>query len=110
MLGIDLERAWNHPAATPDTRKRILRTIIVEIIARVDGNQIDLMLHWQGGDHTQLKVRKARNGETRWTLNETTTNIIKELARQVPDLQIASILNRAGKRKHMDRSSYTSLS
>jgi len=32
MLGIDLERAWNHPAATPDTRKRILRTIIVEIM------------------------------------------------------------------------------
>src|SRR5207253_2999158 len=61
MLGTDLERAWNHPAATPDTLKRILRTIIVEIIARVDGNQIDLMIHWQGGDHTQIKVRKARN-------------------------------------------------
>jgi hypothetical protein len=56
----------------------------------------------QGGDHTQLKVRKARSGETRWTLNETTTNIIKELARQVPDLQIASILNRAGKRTGRD--------
>jgi hypothetical protein len=69
MLGTDLERAWNHPAATPDTRKRILRTLIVEIIARVDGDQIDLMIHWQGGDHTQIKVRKARNGETRWTLN-----------------------------------------
>jgi hypothetical protein len=29
-------------AATPETRKRILRTVIVEIIARVDDNQIDL--------------------------------------------------------------------
>jgi hypothetical protein len=102
MLGTDLERAWNHPAATPDTRKRILRTLIVEIIARVDGNQIDLMIHWQGGDHTQIKVRKARNGETRWTLNEETAEIIKQLARQVPDQRIASILNRAGKRTGRD--------
>jgi DNA invertase Pin-like site-specific DNA recombinase len=102
MLGTDLERAWNHPAATPDTRKRILRTLIVEIIARVDGDQIDLMIHWQGGDHTQIKVRKARNGETRWTLNEETAEIIKQLARQVPDQRIASILNRAGKRTGRD--------
>jgi DNA invertase Pin-like site-specific DNA recombinase len=28
-LGTDLERAWNHRAATPETRKRILRTVIV---------------------------------------------------------------------------------
>jgi hypothetical protein len=36
---------------------------------------------FQRGDHTQLKVRKACNGETRWTLNETTADIIRELAR-----------------------------
>ena len=58
-LGTDLERAWSHPAATAETRKRILRTVIVEIIARVDDNGIDLKIHWQGGDHTQLNVRKA---------------------------------------------------
>jgi hypothetical protein len=97
-LGTDLEHAWHHPAATSETRKRILRTIIVEIIARVDDNLIDLKIHWQGGDHTQLNVRKARSGEHRWILDATTTDIIRELARQVPDLRIASILNRAGKR------------
>jgi hypothetical protein len=43
-------------------------------------------------------VRKARNGETRWTLNEKTADIIKKLARHVPDMRIASILNRAGNR------------
>jgi hypothetical protein len=32
-LGTDLERAWSHPAATPETRKRILRTVIFEIVA-----------------------------------------------------------------------------
>ena len=101
-LGTDLERAWNHRAATPETRKRILRTVIVEIIARVDDDQIDLKIHWQGGDHTQLSVHKARSGEHRWILDAPTTDIIRELARHVPDYRIAGILNRAGKRTGRD--------
>jgi DNA invertase Pin-like site-specific DNA recombinase len=101
-LGTDLERAWSHPAATAETRKRILRTVIVEIIARVDDNEIDLKIHWQGGDHTQLNVRKARSGEHRWILDAPTTDMIRGLARQVPDYRIASILNRAGKRTGRD--------
>jgi hypothetical protein len=90
-LGTDLERAWQHPTATSETRKRILRIVIVEIIARVDGNQIDIKIHWQGGDHTQINVRKPRSGEHRWVLDATTTDIIRELAQQVPDHRIANI-------------------
>ena len=101
-LGADLERAWNHPAATAETRKRIMRNVLVEIIARVDGDQIHLVLHWQGDDHSELKVQKARNGEHRWTLDATTTDIIRELARLMPDLLIAGLLNRAGKRTGRD--------
>jgi hypothetical protein len=71
-------------------------TVLVEIIARVDDDQIDLKLHWQGGDHTQLNVRKARSGEHRWILDAPTTDIIRDLARRVPDYRIAGILNRAG--------------
>ena len=103
-LGADLERAWNHPAATAETRKRIMRNVLVEIIARVDGDQIHLVLHWQGDDHSELKlkVQKARNGEHRWSLDATTTDIIRELARLMPDLLIAGLLNRAGKRTGRD--------
>ena len=100
-LGADLERAWNHPAATAETRKRILRTVLVEIIARVDGDEIHLVLHWQGDDHSELTVQKA-NGEHRWTLDATTTDIIRELTRLMPDLLIAGVLNRAGKRTGRD--------
>src|SRR5262249_8618630 len=57
-LGTDLERAWSHPAATAETRKGILLTVMVEIIARVDGNQIDLKIHWQGGDTLSLTCAK----------------------------------------------------
>lgn len=101
-LGADLEQAWNHPAACVETRKRILRTVLVEIVASVTGNEIDLMLHWHGGDHTNLKVIKPRSGEHRWMLDAATSDIIRELARLMPDMQIASVLNRAGKRTGRD--------
>jgi excisionase family DNA binding protein len=97
-LGADLERAWHHPAATPETRKRILRTVLSEIIARVEGEQINLVLHWQGGDHTTISVRKNGPGKHRWTTDASTDEMIRELARQMPDAAIAGALNRAGKR------------
>jgi len=56
QLGADLELAWSHPAATAATRKRILRTALNEIVVRKDGAVINLVLHWQGGDHTALQV------------------------------------------------------
>jgi len=97
-LGADLERAWNHPAATPETRKRILRTVLAEIIARVEGDQINLLLHWQGGDHTTISFRKNTSGKHRWTTDASTGDMIRELARLLPDSAIAAVLNRAGKR------------
>ena len=103
-LGADLEQAWNNPAAGVETRKRILRTVLVEIVASVTGNEIALVLHWHGGDHTELTVIKARTGAHRWMLDAETTDIIREVARLMPDMQIASLLNRAGKRTGRDNS------
>lgn len=96
-LGADLERVWQHPAATAATRKQILRTVLSEIVARVDEGQIRLVLHWQGGDHTELTVMKNRTGQHRWTADAETGALIRELARLMPDKAIAAILNRAGK-------------
>lgn len=96
-LGGDLERAWQHPAATASTRKQIVRTVLSEIVARVDEGQIKLVLHWQGGDHTELAVMKSRTGQHRWTVDAETDALIRELARLMPDKAIAAILNRAGK-------------
>ena len=56
-LGADLKLAWSHPAATSATRKRIVRAALNEIIVRIEGGFIEMVLHWQGGDHTALKVK-----------------------------------------------------
>ena len=64
-LGADLERAWDHERATPESRKPILRALLVEVVANIEGDRIGLRLHWQGGDHTELTVRKNRSGQHR---------------------------------------------
>lgn len=97
-LGTDLEAAWCHPAATVITRKRIIRVVLREVVARVEGEQIQLLLHWQGGDHTRLTVKKNRRGQTRWVVEPEIVDLIRTCARLMPDKAIAGMLNRTGKR------------
>ena len=97
-LGAELPRAWSHPSAGNEVRKRILRCVIREIVARVAEARIDLVIHWQGGDHTELTVAKNRVGQHRWTTNVEIQTLITQLARQLNDGSIASLLNRLGHR------------
>lgn len=97
-LGADLPQVWAHPAATSEVRKRILRTVIKEIVARVAEARIELIVHWQGGDHTELSVVKNRTGQHRWTANVEVQTLISQLARQLNDASTASLLNRLGHR------------
>jgi excisionase family DNA binding protein len=97
-LGADLEAAWRHPRATAETRKRILRAAIAEIVTRVADRTIDLVIHWQGGDHTRLIVPKNRPGQHRWSSSAAVDDLIRGLARQQPDAAIAATLNRGGLR------------
>lgn len=97
-MGHDLEAAWHHPASTAVTRKRIVRVVLREVVARVEGDQIHLLLHWQGGDHTRLAVKKNRRGQTRWCVEPQTTELIRACARLMPDKAIAGMLNRTGQR------------
>src|SRR5229473_5900210 len=95
-LGTDLPRLWDHPEATAATRKRILRTVIEEIIVTLETDRLRLKLHWKGGDHTTLEVARNRVGESRWKTNVETDQLIRDLARLAPDKSIAAILNRLG--------------
>jgi excisionase family DNA binding protein len=96
-LGADLECAWKSPRVSAITRKRILRTLIDEIIVRVEADALDLVIRWQGGDHSSLRVKKNRTGQHRWSTDADVVDLVRVLARQMPDQAIASVLNRAGK-------------
>ena len=98
-LGADLELAWSHPAATAATRKRVLRTALNEVVVRKEGPVINMVLHWKGGDHTALQVKLRLNaaGRHHWPPPEDTIALVRDLARLMPDQQIARLLNRSGK-------------
>jgi hypothetical protein len=98
-LGADLARAWTHPAATAAIRKRILRTALHEIVVKKQGALVELVLHWQGGDHTalQLQLRLNAAGRHHSRVPEDSIALVRELARLMPDAQIARLLNRCGK-------------
>jgi excisionase family DNA binding protein len=97
-LARDLPAVWTHPAASPEIKKHILRTVLKEIVVFVQDCRIRLVLHWQGGDHTELQVAKNRPGHHRWKTDVETEHVIQALARLMPDGHIASLLNRLGKR------------
>ena len=97
-LGSDLPLAWHDPAAGNETRKRILRAVIKEIIARVADVEVQLVIHWQGGDHTTLRVPRNRTGQHRWVTLAQVGELIEQLARQLNDASIAAQLNRLGHR------------
>jgi hypothetical protein len=97
-LGADLPLAWHGPAAGNEVRKRILRSVIKEIVVRVDDVEIQMVIHWQGGDHTALRVAKNRIGQHRWATPPDVQKLIEQLARQLNDAGIAALLNRLGHR------------
>ena len=96
-LSQDLPRVWNHPHSSPDLKKRIIRTVIKEIVVYLEDQKIKLVIHWNGGDHTELEVPKNKSGESPLRTDVETKKIISELARIMPDKHIVSFLNRIGK-------------
>ena len=96
-FGKDLAKAWNSPGVSVETRKKIIRLLVKEIIVDVVDDTLALVIHWQGGDHTEMTVKKNKVGQTRWTIEADVVDLVRVLARQLPDKAIAAILNRSGK-------------
>src|SRR6266478_2534897 len=93
-LARDLPRLWDDSRCSPEHKKRLLRIALKEIIATCEGDTIRLVLHWQGGDHTQVEFQKIRTGRHRYVTDDDLVEIVRALARIEPDARIASILNR----------------
>jgi DNA invertase Pin-like site-specific DNA recombinase len=97
-LDRDLERAWNDPATDVRLKKRILRTIIEEIVADIDtaAHQLEMVIHWKGGMHTVLRLPHRRRGQSRAHTPSSVIEAIRSLALVCDDEVIASFLNRNG--------------
>jgi DNA invertase Pin-like site-specific DNA recombinase len=98
-LAEDLPRIWADPATDVRSKKRIVRLLVEEIIARAPATvppQVELIVHWKGGTHTRLVVLRNRSGQHRRSTAQAVVEVVRDLARSLPDAEIARVLNRLG--------------
>lgn len=94
-LAGDLERVWQSPQSDARLKKRIVRTLMEEVIADVDSElgEIILHIHWKGGVHTELRLKRRRRGQVNHTSKDVVV-AVRSLARICSDDVIAGVLNR----------------
>jgi DNA invertase Pin-like site-specific DNA recombinase len=97
-MGKDLRRLWDEPQAPVELKKRILRTVIEEIVI----NRVEepaehrLQIHWAGGVHTELRVARNKTGMHRRMASGEVVELVRELVKVCDDKTIAGVLNRLG--------------
>ena len=95
-LAQDLPAVWNSPSTDKRLKQRIIRILIREIVADVDEKQreIVLLIHWAGGGHSELRLKKSDTGKHRHCTKIEAVEVIHKMAGKFPDEQIAATLNR----------------
>ena len=99
-LAGDLEAVWNSAHTDVRLKKRIVRTLIHEVIADVDAEQgaLILTIHWKGGIHTELQLCRRRRGQNSAQAPKDLVDAVRKLARVCSDEVIAGVLTRNGLR------------
>jgi hypothetical protein len=97
MLAADLKTVWTSPSTDARLKKRIVRTVIHEVIADIDQEaaEIVLVVHWIGGAHNEMRLPRRRRGQR----NSTSADVIaavRQLVLIADDDLIAGTLNRNG--------------
>jgi hypothetical protein len=99
-LAQDLPAIWNSTSTDMRLKQRIVRILVREIVADVDesASEIVLLLHWTGGRHSELRIKKNAMGKHRRCTSMEAVEAIREMAGKFSDQQIAATLNRLGLR------------
>ena len=97
-LAAKLETVWNCPDTDIRLKKRIVRTLIHEVVVDVDAEagELILVVHWKGGVHTELRLPRRRRGQNSKQTSKEIVHAVRTLARICSDEVIAGALNRNG--------------
>lgn len=96
-LAGNLRAVWTAPSTDARLKKRIVRTLIHEVVADLDdvASEIVLVIHWVGGVHTELRLPKRRRGQRNATPDDI-VDAVRQLVLIANDDVIAGVLNRNG--------------
>lgn len=101
-LGTDLQAVWDAPTTEARDRKRLVRTLIEEVQLRTEPKRHLVRIVWKGGATTDRDVVRLRGGQLKAT-SEDTIDLVRKLATDLDDAQIARTLNRQGRRSGLGR-------
>lgn len=105
-LAGDLSAAWHASGTSMRTRQRLVRALITDIIADVDEatREVVLVIHWKGGQHSELRVRKPKTGEHGCRTPDEALAVMRSMATRWSDADIAASLNRMSMRTGQGKS------
>jgi hypothetical protein len=85
-LAQDLPAVWNSPSTDMRLKQRIVHILIQEIVADVDegSREVILLIHWAGGRHSELRVKKYAIGRHRWCTSIEAIEVIRKMAARFP--------------------------
>jgi hypothetical protein len=101
----DLPRLWERPTTRTQDKKRLIRCLVEQVVVRVPDEEAPLAadVHWVGGAVTRIEVPEGRPGAHRYVTDEEIVELVRRLAAEFSDEQIARILYR--KRLKMSKGS-----
>jgi DNA invertase Pin-like site-specific DNA recombinase len=102
-LGRNLDEVWQAETTTMRDRKRLLRSVIEEVQIRTEQKRYLVRIVWKGGATTEREVLRLASpgGATATPLD--TVELVRQLAQEFDDSQIARILNRQRRRSGLGR-------
>ena len=95
-LAADFYEIWQHQSTDMRLKKRLIRILINEIIIDTfpEKGETELIIHWQGGAHTQLTVKRRKRGTAPHHTSPEIVDAVKNYALLFDDDYIAGCLNR----------------
>ncbi len=98
-LGEDFESVWQSEHCSPLIKKKIIRTVIKEVIVTYteEIDELKFVIHWQGGCHTEFIMPKPKSGAFQST-DKNDIEIIQKMSIRYGDDAIARVLNKLGRK------------
>src|SRR5437867_13353206 len=104
-MGRCFEQVWRSNAGPLETKKKIIRTVIEEIVVQLDEStqMLHFVIHWKGGCHTEFQMEKPRSPVGKAT-HVADVELIGKMADRYDDGEIARVLNKLNRRSGKDLS------
>jgi DNA invertase Pin-like site-specific DNA recombinase len=103
-LGERFADVWNHDDCSVELKKKIIRSVVEEILVDEDASQNNLrfIVHWKGGVHTQFEIPRPLVPRGRKTAADD-VEVMRTMAARYGDDDIARVLNKLGRRTGMGK-------